>query len=156
MLPFKKKSTPIIGVDISATAIKLLELSRSGGQYRVESYAVEPLPQNSVADKNINDIDAVGEAIGRAVNQDSQGAAVGNIPVINTKSLTTQVLVDDGETVVLGGVYNEVEKSSSDRVPFFGDLPGVGFLFKRNFVDRSRSELLIFITLKILKEELDI
>ena len=69
MLPFQKKSTPVVGVDISATAIKLLELSRSGGKYRVESYAVEPLPANSVVDKNITDIDAVGEAIGRAVNK---------------------------------------------------------------------------------------
>ena len=54
MLPFKKKSAPIIGVDISATAIKLLELSRRGDKYRVESYAVEPLPANSVVDKNIS------------------------------------------------------------------------------------------------------
>lgn len=66
MLPFKKKSVPMVGVDISATAVKLLELSRSGGKYRVESYAVEPLPANSVVDKNINDIEAVGEAVGRA------------------------------------------------------------------------------------------
>ena len=69
MFPFKKKSAPVVGIDISATAIKLLELSRSGGRYRVESYAVEPLPPDSVVDKNITDIDAVGEAIGRAVKK---------------------------------------------------------------------------------------
>ncbi len=69
MFSFKKKSAPILGIDISATAIKLLELSRSGSKYRVESYAVEPLPQNSVADKTINDIEQVGEAVARAVKK---------------------------------------------------------------------------------------
>jgi len=51
VFPFKKKSTPMLGVDISATAIKLLELGRGGNTYRVESYAVEALPSNSVVDK---------------------------------------------------------------------------------------------------------
>ena len=69
MFSFKKKSAPILGVDISATAIKLLELSRSGSKYRVESYAVEALPPNSVSDKTINDIEAVGEAVARAVKK---------------------------------------------------------------------------------------
>jgi type IV pilus assembly protein PilM len=66
---FKKKSAPILGIDISATAIKLLELSRSGSKYRVESYAVEALPPNSVSDKTINDIEQVGEAVARAVKK---------------------------------------------------------------------------------------
>ena len=65
MFPFKKKSLALLGLDISATAVKLLELSRSRDTYRVESYAVEPIPPNSVVDKNIADIPAVGEAIGR-------------------------------------------------------------------------------------------
>lgn len=69
MLSFKKKSVPILGVDISATAIKLLELSRSGSKYRVESYAVEALPPNSVSEKTINDIEQVGEAVARAVKR---------------------------------------------------------------------------------------
>ena len=66
---FKKKSTPLLGIDITATAIKLLELSKSGSKYRIESYSVEPLPANSVVEKNIADTDAVGEAIGRAVKK---------------------------------------------------------------------------------------
>lgn len=69
MFSIKKKSAPILGVDISATAIKLLELSRSGSKYRVESYAVEALPPNSVSEKTINDIEQVGEAIARAVKK---------------------------------------------------------------------------------------
>ena len=58
---------PLIGVDISSTAVKLLQLSRSGNRYRVEHYAVEPLPPNAVVEKNIVEVEAVGEAIKRAV-----------------------------------------------------------------------------------------
>lgn len=59
----------MLGIDISSTSVKLLELSRSGGRYRVESYAVEPLPPNSVVEKNITDAELVGDAIGRAVKK---------------------------------------------------------------------------------------
>jgi type IV pilus assembly protein PilM len=66
---FSRKNPPLVGLDISSTAIKLLELSRSGGRYRVESYTVEPLPANSVVEKSIADVEAVGEAIRRAVKR---------------------------------------------------------------------------------------
>ncbi len=64
---FSRKKPLMLGLDISSTAVKLLELSqhntRGGVRYRVESYAVEPLPPNSVVDKNIADVEGVGEAI---------------------------------------------------------------------------------------------
>ena len=63
---FRRTNIPLLGIDISSTSVKLLELSRSGGKYRVEGYAVEPLPPNSVVEKNITDAELVGEAIGRA------------------------------------------------------------------------------------------
>jgi type IV pilus assembly protein PilM len=66
---FRRSQVPLLGVDISSTSVKLLELSRSGGRYRVESYAVEPLPPNSVMEKNITDAQLVGEAIARAVKK---------------------------------------------------------------------------------------
>jgi len=66
---FGKRNVPVIGLDVSSTAVKLLELGRSGGKYRVESYAVEPLPPNSVVEKTITDEQAVGEAIRRAVKR---------------------------------------------------------------------------------------
>jgi len=91
------------------------------------------------------------------VTQNTRGSPdVLGIPPINTREVSTQVMVDDGETVVLGGVYNQTDRTSLDRVPFFGDLPYIGFLFKKNRVERNRTELLIFVTPKILKEELDI
>ncbi|WP_447729774.1 pilus assembly protein PilM [Pseudoxanthomonas suwonensis] len=64
-----KSQSPLIGVDISSTAVKLLQLSRSGNRYRVEHYAVEPLPPNAVVEKNIVEVEAVGEAIRRAVTR---------------------------------------------------------------------------------------
>ncbi len=91
------------------------------------------------------------------VNQDTRGSPdVLGVPPINTRNVSTQVLVDDGETVVLGGVYSQVDRTSSDRVPFFGELPVLGFLFKKNRVENSRTELLIFVTPKIIKEDLKI
>jgi type IV pilus assembly protein PilQ len=91
------------------------------------------------------------------VNQDTRGSPdVLGVPPINTRSVSTQVLVDDGETVVLGGVYSQVDRKSSDRVPFFGELPILGFLFKKTRIENARSELLIFVTPKIIKEELKI
>ena len=65
------------------------------------------------------------------VNQDTQGAAVaGGIPTINTQNVGTQVMVDNGETVVLGGIYGTTSNKNTERIPFFGDLPYLGFLFK--------------------------
>lgn len=91
------------------------------------------------------------------VNQDTRGTPeVLGVPPINTRSVTTQVLVDNGETVVLGGIYTQTDRQQSDRVPFFGDLPYFGFLFRRTAVDSSRTELLIFVTPKILSENVQI
>jgi type IV pilus assembly protein PilQ len=89
------------------------------------------------------------------VTQDTRGAPdVLGVPPINTRTVTTQVLVNDGETVVLGGIYNQTDTFSSDRTPFFGDLPYIGFLFKKEAISNDRSELLVFVTPKILRDEL--
>ena len=65
----KRKSTPVLGLDISSTTVKLLELSHTGERYRVESYAVSSLPADAVIEKNVNDIDGVATAIRSVVNQ---------------------------------------------------------------------------------------
>src|SRR5690348_475492 len=64
---FTPKKPALIGVDISSTAVKLLQLSQAGGRYRVEHYAIEPLPPNAVVEKNIVEVEAVGEAVRRAL-----------------------------------------------------------------------------------------
>lgn len=66
---FSRKQVPVLGIDISTAAVKLLELSKSGARYKVESYAVAPLPQDAVVDKNISDIDVIGEAIRTALKR---------------------------------------------------------------------------------------
>ncbi len=69
MWPFNSNSAPLVGLDISSTAVKLLQLSKSGNRYRVDNYAVEPLPPNSVVEKNVVEVEPVGEAIARAVKR---------------------------------------------------------------------------------------
>jgi len=79
-------------------------------------------------------------------------ASGGGQPPINKREVVTQVLVDNGETVVLGGVYEQTTSNSIERVPFFGDLPLIGNLFKRRSSSNRKAELLIFVTPKILEE----
>ncbi|PHR50393.1 MAG: pilus assembly protein PilQ [Cycloclasticus sp.] len=77
----------------------------------------------------------------------------GGVP-INTQEVDTTVLVNNGDTVVLGGIYERSKDHSVRKVPFFGDLPGVGVLFKKDFKQDNNRELLFFITPKILKDNL--
>lgn len=91
------------------------------------------------------------------VTQDTQGQSVnvqggGQVPSINTRSLATQVLVDDGETVVLGGIYEQENRDTYDQVPVLSDIPLVGALFRTTGKQRDKRELLLFVTPKILKE----
>ena len=93
------------------------------------------------------------------VNQDSVGALVpsgngGFIPTIDTTELTTQVLVGNGETVVLGGVFKNEELVKVEKVPFLGDIPYLGKLFKSTANTQQKTETLIFITPRILSEAL--
>lgn len=97
---FKPKKPPVLGLDISSTAIKLLELGKSGDRMRVESYAVEPLPPNSVIEKNISDVEAVGDAIKRAVKRSgsrtkSAAAAVAGSAVITKTIAMPATLAED-------------------------------------------------------------
>ncbi len=97
----KAKKQPVIGLDISSTAVKLLELSQTGARYRVESYAVEPLPHNSVIEKNISDVEAVGEAIKRAVkrsgsrNKFAAAAVAGSAVITKVISMPSSLNEDE-------------------------------------------------------------
>lgn len=85
---FKAKQPAVLGLDISSTAIKLLELGKSGDRLRVESYAVEPLPANSVIEKNIADVDAVGDAIKRAVKRSASRNKFAAVAVAGSAVIT--------------------------------------------------------------------
>ena len=88
------------------------------------------------------------------VTQDTRGEDTPSGPAINTQQVTTQVLVDNGQTVVLGGIYQQRTNRDETKVPFFGDIPGLGWMFTHKADTRAKQELLIFVTPKILKESL--
>ena len=78
-------------------------------------------------------------------------AGFGEIPNLNKREITTAVLIDDGQTVSIGGVYEFRDRSDLSKVPFLADLPVIGNLFKRRGKDREKAELLIFVTPKVLR-----
>jgi type IV pilus assembly protein PilQ len=86
------------------------------------------------------------------INQDSVAPGPGEIPAINTNSVETSVLVDNGETIVLGGVFREEVTTLETKTPILGDMPYIGNLFKRTENSSRRTELLIFITPKVISE----
>jgi type IV pilus assembly protein PilQ len=84
------------------------------------------------------------------VTKDALGQLTGSGYAINTKHVKTQALVENGGTVVIGGIYELEENNSENKVPFFGDLPLIGNLFKNNSKSISKKELLVFVTPKIV------
>jgi type IV pilus assembly protein PilQ len=78
----------------------------------------------------------------------------GQVPVIDTRSLNTSVLVDDGQTVVLGGIYEVTKSDTVNKIPGLGDIPGLGFLFRNTQHINDKDELLIFVTPRILSDSL--
>ena len=86
------------------------------------------------------------------VNKDSVGASTQGVPSIDTKSIETQVLVENGGTVVIGGIFEQTDRSDIVKVPFLGDIPGVGNLFKTRTNSSRKTELLIFLTPKVVSE----
>ncbi|NOY70773.1 MAG: type IV pilus secretin PilQ [Gammaproteobacteria bacterium] len=90
------------------------------------------------------------------VNKDSVGAVFLGTPSINTREIKTQVLVANGETVVLGGILEKTSTKGVTKIPFLGDIPYLGRLFRTDLNVDNKEELLVFITPKILKENLNL
>jgi len=132
----------------SGEEIPYQEAASSGAtsvSFKEAVLSLEVTPQITPDDKIIMDL---------VVNQDSRGEVTEGIPSINTNSVTTQVLVANGETVVLGGIFQSEIATQTTKTPFLGDIPYLGRLFKRTEKVDERSELLIFITPKIIKNDL--
>jgi type IV pilus assembly protein PilQ len=87
------------------------------------------------------------------VNKDSLGTLTALGREINVKEVQTQVLVENGGTVVIGGIYEQEESDSTSKVPFLGDVPYLGNLFKTNTKTQNRTELLVFLTPRIVTEK---
>lgn len=130
--------------------IPYLEASSSGAtsvSFRKAVLGLKVKPQITPDDRIVMDLQ---------VNRDTVGEIFGagnlQVPSIDTRELSTQVLVDNGETIVLGGVYEQRLLDSKDSVPFFSDLPLIGKLFQRTRQEDDKSELLVFVTPKIVRE----
>ena len=132
----------------SGQEIPYQEATSSGAtstEFKEAVLSLEVTPQITPDDKIIMDLE---------VNQDSRGEDTPSGPAINTNSVTTQVLVANGETIVLGGIFESTNTETITKTPFLGDVPYLGRLFKRTQTTELRSELLIFITPKIIKNDL--
>ena len=132
----------------TGTEIPYSEASSSGAatvSFKKAVLSLKVTPQITPDDRIIMDLE---------VNKDSPDFAnvTAGVPPIKTQAVKTNVLVDNGETVVLGGVYEQTKANNVNRVPFFSDLPLVGFLFRNKFETNNKSELLIFVTPKLLKD----
>jgi type IV pilus assembly protein PilQ len=89
------------------------------------------------------------------VNKDTRGQETLSGPAIDTKNVQTQVLVENGGTVVLGGIYEQQDRTTVTKVPLLGDLPVVGYLFKNTSRISDRTELIIFITPRVISEKIN-
>lgn len=116
MFLLKKKSAPILGIDISLTAVKLLELSKNGDRYRVEAYASEALPANSVVEKSIEDVDAVGEAIARAVKKSGTRAKVAAVAVAGASVITKVINMPSGLSDE--DMQSQIQLEADQYIPF--------------------------------------
>jgi len=130
--------------------IPYLSASSSGAtqvEFKKAVLSIEVTPQITPDDRVIMDL---------SVNNDTVGDIFSGIPSIDTREVTTQVLVNNGDTVVLGGIYEQVTRNEVDKVPFLGDIPLIGYFFRHTLESDERRELLIFVTPKILKNSLSL
>ncbi|MGI9303425.1 MAG: type IV pilus secretin PilQ [Gammaproteobacteria bacterium] len=135
------------------TEIPFQEASSSGAtsvSFKKAVLSLEVTPQITPDDRVFLDINVSNDTVGENVQQTGGGVA----PSIDTREVETRVLVDNGQTVVLGGIHEQRSSEDETKVPFFGDIPLIGRLFKTTRSEDDKSELLIFITPKIINEDL--
>jgi type IV pilus assembly protein PilQ len=132
----------------SGTEIPYQEAASSGAtstSFKEAVLSLEVTPQITPDDRIIMDL---------KVNQDTVGEIFNNVPSIDTNEITTLVLVDNGQTVVLGGIFKDEKAQAIVKTPFLGDIPYLGRLFRKNLERSEKQELLIFITPRIIQESL--
>jgi len=119
-------------------------------QFKKAVLSMDVTPQITPDDRILMNIEVHKDSVGQTVST----ANGGSVPSIDTRKVTTQVLVDNGDTVVLGGIYETTQTHSTSKVPLLGDIPLLGFLFRQQSVTNNKDELLIFVTPKILADSL--
>ena len=130
------------------TEIPYQQATASGAtsvQFKKATLSLKVKPQITPDDNVIMTVD---------VHKDRVGVETRSGPSIDTKQVSTQVLVENGGTVVIGGIYEQEERSETRKVPALGDVPVIGFLFKQNQRKDDKTELLVFISPKIIKDTL--
>ncbi|MEE9396140.1 MAG: pilus assembly protein PilM [Methylococcales bacterium] len=125
MFSFKRKKPSLLGVDITTAAVKVLELSKDGPHYRVESYGVEPLPQGAVTEKNITDVEVIGEAVKNVLKQSGSklkhaAVAVSGSAVI-TKTISMPSNLSDDE------LEEQIELEADQYIPYSLDEVSLDF-----------------------------
>jgi type IV pilus assembly protein PilQ len=142
----QKQATIMQGVEIPYQESASSGATTTQFKDAVLKLKVTPLitPDNRV----ILDLDVSDDSVGQQVTS----ATGGSVPSIDTRQIITQVLVNDGQTVVLGGILDTTKSKAANKVPFFGDIPFLGALFRSTTDINNKTELLIFITPKILRE----
>jgi type IV pilus assembly protein PilQ len=112
-------------------------------QFRKANLKLEVTPQITPEGNVILDVD---------INKDSVGQNTPAGFAIDTKHVKTQVLVENGGTVVIGGIFTQNERTDENKVPFLGDVPVLGYLFKNTVRNAAKTELLVFLTPKIITD----
>jgi type IV pilus assembly protein PilQ len=146
--PDKKKASIVQGVELP-----YFTQAASGGTtlaYRQALLSLDVTPQITPDDRIAMDLDIKKDTVGQFITVGS----LGTVPTIDVKSVKTSVLVDNGETAVLGGIFEQTTRTDVTKVPVLGDIPIIGNLFKNTQRKHDKTELLIFITPRIIKEQL--
>jgi len=117
-------------------------------QFKKAVLSLRVTPQITPDDRVILDLTVAKDSVGQLVSS----ATGGFVPSIDTREIVTQVLVNDGQTVVLGGILETERRDAENKVPLLGDIPLLGYLFKQTSKTDNKDELLIFVTPKILRE----
>jgi type IV pilus assembly protein PilQ len=146
----QKKATIEQGIEIP------YQQSASSGattiQFKKAVLSLEVTPQITPDNRIILDLDVRDDSVGTVVV--ASGGV--NVPSINTREIATQVLVNDGQTVVLGGILQTTNREDDTKVPFLGDIPVLGHLFNTTSHIDDKDELMIFITPKIVREGVNV
>lgn len=134
---------------LKGTEVPYQEASSSGAttvSFKEAALSLEVTPQITPDNRIIMEV---------KVNKDEAdfGRQVGGVPPINKNEVNAKVLVNDGETIVIGGVFSNTQNKSVEKVPFLGDVPYLGRLFRRDIVTDTKNELLVFITPRIMNNQ---
>jgi type IV pilus assembly protein PilQ len=121
-------------------------------QFKKAVLSLKVTPQITPDNRIILDLDVRDDSVGSVVV--ASGGV--NVPSINTREIATQVLVNDGQTVVLGGILSTTQREDDTKVPYLGDIPVLGHLFKSTQHTDDKDELMIFITPKIVREGVNV